>query len=111
MQSIRTDFLAIKRIHVSAVSWSHNHIKENKFSITQINYCLEPLRKQIGFCLPKYTNLERRLFRNQIDSSCIFIKLKSTVSISSSDPPCKDGNARFTTVPLPPSSDPDLHLQ
>ena len=26
--------------------------------------------------------------------------LKGTVSVISSDPPCKDGNARFTTVPL-----------
>ena len=27
------------------------------------------------------------------------------VSVVSSDPPCKDGNARFTTVPLTPKSD------
>ena len=30
---------------------------------------------------------------------------KGTVSVVSSDPPCKDGNARFTTVPLTPKSD------
>jgi len=28
------------------------------------------------------------------------ISLKGTVSAISSDPPCKDGNARFTTVSL-----------
>ena len=26
--------------------------------------------------------------------------IKGTVSVISSNPPCKDGNARFTTVPL-----------
>ena len=31
------------------------------------------------------------------------LKLKGTVS--SSDPPCKDGNARFTMVPIRPLSD------
>ena len=27
---------------------------------------------------------------------------KGTVSVISSDPPCEDGNARFTTAPLKP---------
>ena len=27
-------------------------------------------------------------------------RIKGTVSVTSSDPPCKDGNAQFTTVPL-----------
>ena len=31
--------------------------------------------------------------------------LKGTVSVISSDPPCKDGNARFTTIPLKALSD------
>ena len=31
--------------------------------------------------------------------------LKGTLSIISSDPPCKDANAQFTTVPLKPLSD------
>ena len=26
--------------------------------------------------------------------------MKGTVSVITSDPPCKDGNVRFTTVPL-----------
>ena len=34
-----------------------------------------------------------------------FHKIKGTVSVISSDPPCKDGNARFTTVPLKALSD------
>ena len=29
----------------------------------------------------------------------LFPHFKVTVSVISSDPPCKDGNARFTTVP------------
>ena len=29
-------------------------------------------------------------------------KIKGTVNVSSSDPPCKDCNARFTTVALKP---------
>ena len=36
---------------------------------------------------------------------CLFfseIVIKGTASVISSDPPCKDGNARFTTVPLKP---------
>ena len=32
-------------------------------------------------------------------------KLKGTVSVISSDPQCKDDNARFTTVPLKPFTD------
>ena len=32
-------------------------------------------------------------------------KFKGTVSLISSDPPCKDGNARFTTVTLKALSD------
>jgi len=36
-------------------------------------------------------------FQNWIVSITIF---KGTVSIISSDPPCKDGNSRFTTVPF-----------
>jgi len=31
--------------------------------------------------------------------------IKGTVSVISSDPPCKDGNARYTTVPLKALSD------
>ena len=31
--------------------------------------------------------------------------LKGTVSVISSDPPCKDDNARFSTVPLKALSD------
>ena len=31
--------------------------------------------------------------------------LKGLYSVISSDPPCKDGNARFTTVPLKPVED------
>ena len=31
--------------------------------------------------------------------------LKGTVSIKSSKPPCKDGNTRFTLVPIKPLSD------
>ena len=34
-----------------------------------------------------------------------FQYLKGTESVISSDPPCKDGNVRFTTVPLKPCSD------
>ena len=30
--------------------------------------------------------------------------LKGTVSIISSNPPCKDGNSRYTTVPFKPLS-------
>ena len=30
------------------------------------------------------------------------LRLKGTVSVISSDPPCKDSNARFTTVPFKP---------
>ena len=32
----------------------------------------------------------------------IFRQLKGTVSVISSDPPCKDCNGRFTTVPVKP---------
>ena len=31
--------------------------------------------------------------------------LKGTVSVILDDPPCKDGNARFTTIPLKPLCD------
>ena len=31
--------------------------------------------------------------------------IKGTASLNSSDPPCKDDNARFTTVPLKALSD------
>ena len=31
---------------------------------------------------------------------CKIYLLKDFVSVISSDPPCKDGNVRFTTVPL-----------
>ena len=31
--------------------------------------------------------------------------IKGTVSVISSDPPCKDNNVRFTTVPLKTLSD------
>ena len=31
--------------------------------------------------------------------------LKGSVSIISSEPPCKDGNSRYTTVPLKPLSE------
>ena len=30
----------------------------------------------------------------------LYFYLKETVSVISSAPPCKDGNTRFTTVPL-----------
>ena len=36
------------------------------------------------------------------------ISVKGTVRVISSDPPCKDGNVRFTTVPLKPLSDPKM---
>ena len=32
--------------------------------------------------------------------NCYWAYLKCTVSVISSDPPCKDDNARFTKVPL-----------
>ena len=35
----------------------------------------------------------------------LFCFLNWTVSINLIDPPCKDGNARFTTIPLKPVSD------
>ena len=35
----------------------------------------------------------------------LIVLLKRTVSVTSSDPPCKDDNARFTTVPLKALSD------
>ena len=35
----------------------------------------------------------------------VTLLLKGTVSVISSDPPCKDGNARFTTVSLKALSD------
>ena len=35
----------------------------------------------------------------------LVIHIEGTVSVVSSDPPCKDGNARFTNVPLKPSTD------
>ena len=35
----------------------------------------------------------------------LFQNLKGTVSVFSSDSPCRDGNARFTTVPLKPLTD------
>ena len=34
-----------------------------------------------------------------------FYSFKGTLIVVLSDPPCKDGNARFTTVPLKPLSD------
>ena len=33
------------------------------------------------------------------------LDLKGTVSVILGDPPCKDGNARFTKLPLQPLSD------
>ena len=32
-------------------------------------------------------------------SHILIIILKETVSVISSDPPCKDGNAQFTVIP------------
>ena len=34
-----------------------------------------------------------------------FFNIKGTVGVISSEPPCKDGNVRFTTVPLKALSD------
>ena len=39
------------------------------------------------------------------DKSEMTGKLEGTVSVILSDPPCKDGNDRFTTVPLKALSD------
>ena len=41
--------------------------------------------------------------KKRIFNENIFIK--GTVSVMSSDPPSKDSNARFTSVPLKPLSD------
>ena len=35
----------------------------------------------------------------------LILHFKRTVCVNSSNPPCKDGNARFTTVPLKLYSD------
>ena len=35
----------------------------------------------------------------------VYIRLKGTVNVISSDPPCKEGNARFTMFPLKALSD------
>ena len=39
---------------------------------------------------------------NNLKNTFLFLKLcvKGTVSVIISDPPCKNGNVRFTTVPL-----------
>ena len=45
---------------------------------------------------------------NMIEYQCLqplIVLVKRTVGVISSDPPCKDGNARFTTVPLKALSD------
>ena len=34
-----------------------------------------------------------------------YLYLNGSVSVISSEPPCKDGNARFTTIPLKSLSD------
>ena len=41
--------------------------------------------------------LRRNIFNQQLRSSH-----KGTVRVISRDPQCKDGNARFTTIPLKP---------
>ena len=43
-----------------------------------------------------YRNLDLSKFETAVFNSCV----KGTVIPFSSDPPCKDGNGRFTTVPL-----------
>ena len=55
-------------------------------------------------------NTHSLVFQLKYLKKCIFLfdneKLRQgTVSVISSDPPCKDVNARFTTVSLKPLSD------
>jgi len=49
------------------------------------------------FCFSSWTSNSHFGFGN--------LMLRGTVSVISSDPPCKDSNSRFTTVPLKALSD------
>ena len=51
----------------------------------------------VPFLLNSYEDYDRKM--------CAFCILKGTVSVILSDLLCKDGNARFTKVPLKPLSD------
>ena len=42
----------------------------------------------------------RNKIGNEMLNEVQLINLKEIVRVISSDPPCKDGNVRFTTVPL-----------
>ena len=44
-------------------------------------------------------------FLNQRLKGIVNISYKETLSVIANDPPCKDGNGRFTTIPLKPLSD------
>ena len=50
--------------------------------------------------LTKNQRRKKRRKEGRITSEHLKVILKGFTSVYLSDPPCKDGNARFTTVPL-----------
>ena len=51
---------------------------------------------QIGFLTPAFSFRKTKV----IHKTNVYFLLKGTVSVISSEPPFKDGNVQFTTIPL-----------
>ena len=73
-------------------------------------YCKNPQLKTITIKQEKYfkgtgVNLTSNSWNGRGFQILSTVPFKETVSVISSDPSCKDGNARFTTIPLKPLSD------
>ena len=52
--------------------------------------------------LTKNQRRKKRRKEGRITSEHLKVILEGFISVYSCDPPCKDGNARFTAVPLKP---------
>ena len=62
-----------------------------------INFCVFLINLLMYSCIYVWPWAGVRTF---VSSTLNFKAFKGTVSVISSDPQCKDGNVRFTTIPL-----------
>ena len=67
-----------------------------------MTYLPQILIEEAGSSMEIFAWFKNSKFKNSIK---VCSQVKGTVSVIASDPPCKDGNVRFTTVPWKALSD------
>ena len=88
---------------------SLKYYKEKNYKLGDFYFVYFYMNKNDEYSIILCSDVDLKICLISVYQQCIlytlWILLKGTVSIISSDPPCKDGNAQFTIVPLKPISD------